>query len=182
MRTRHVPGSGLLFELASQRVDAYSREGPLLNFRHYLEGPLTASGVFIGLSGHVQRRFTMEMDGRWSGGQGRIEERIRYDDGEAGERLWEMYVGEDGSLTATAGDILGVAKGSQSGNAAAMRYRMLVPRKAGQTVVAIEDWFYLVDDGTLINRARMSKFGLKVGEIVACFRKGEASGPRAGQP
>ncbi len=182
MRTRHVPGSGLLFELAAQRVDAYADEAPPLDLRDYLEGPLTASGVFIGLSGHVQRRFTMEMTGRWSGRHGTVEERFRYDGGETGERIWEMDVGEDGSLTATADDVLGKATGAQSGNAAAMRYRLLVPWKTGQTVVGIEDWFYLVDDGTLINRARMSKFGLKVGEIVACFRRGEVSGPRAGQP
>ena len=182
MRMRHVPGSGLLFELATQRVDAYARETPPLDLRDYLEGPLTASGVFIGLSGHVQRRFTMEMMGRWSGGHGRIEERFRYDDGETGSRCWEMAVGEDGTLTATASDVLGAAKGAQSGNTAAMRYRLRVPRKAGEIVVGMEDWFYLIDDGTLINRARMSKFGLKVGEIVACFRRGDASGPRVGQP
>lgn len=182
MRMRRFPGSGLLFDLASQRVDAYARETPALDLRHYLDGPVSASGLFIGLSGHVQRRFTIEMTGRWSGSHGRLEERFRYDDGETGERFWEMVVGEGGTLTATANDVLGAAKGAQSGNAAAMRYRLRVPRKAGVTVVRIEDWFYLIDDGTLINRARMSWFGLKVGEIVACFRRGGAAGPRIGQP
>ncbi len=38
-------------------------------------------------------------------------------------------------------------------------------------IVSMEDWFSLVGDGTLINRARISKFGIKVGELVAWFRK-----------
>ena len=182
MRIRHFPGSGLLFDLASQRVDSYARETPVLDLKDYLEGPVSASGLFIGLSGHVQRRFTIEITGRWSGSRGRLEERCRYDDGETGERIWEMVVGKGGTLTATAGDVLGAAKGAQSGNAAAMRYRLQVPRRAGETVVRIEDWFYLMEDGTLINRARMSWFGLKVGEIVACFRRDEAAAPPIGQP
>jgi hypothetical protein len=35
----------------------------------------------------------------------------------------------------------------------------------------MEDWFYLQDDGTLINRTKMRKFGLTVGELVIAFRK-----------
>ena len=179
---RHFPGSGLLFDLASQRIDAYAHKSPPLDLREYLEGYLTASGVFIGLSGHVRRRFTIQMNGRWSGDNGIIDERFRYDDGETGQRQWTMIVGDDGILTATANDIVGTAKGAQSGNAAAMRYKLRVPLKAREIVVGIDDWFYLIDDGTLINRARMSKFGLKVGEIVACFQKGKTSKKRVQQP
>ncbi len=182
MKMRQVPGSGLLFDLASQSVDAYARKTPLLDLRRYLDGPLTASGVFIGLSGHAQRRFTIEMNGSWTGNSGRLEERFRYDDGETGERCWELEFAGDGEFSATAHDVPGVAKGAQSGNVAAMRYRLRVPRKSGEVVVSMQDWLYLIDDGTLINRARMSKFGLKVGEIIACFRRGEASPQGAAQP
>ena len=181
MKMRYIPGSGLLFDLAAQSVDAYADKAPPLDLRDYLEGSLTASGVFMGLSGHVQRRFTIQMTGRWSGGNGILEERFRYDDGQTGERCWKMTVGDDGILTATADDVLGAAKGMQSGNTAAMRYKLRVPRKAGEIVVGIDDWFYLIGDGTLINRARMSKFGFKVGEIVACFHRNEAAEKRVRQ-
>jgi len=43
----------------------------------------------------------------------------------------------------------------------------------------MEDWFYLMDDGRLINRARMSKFGLKVGELFVSFSKATSA---AGAP
>ncbi len=172
MRARHFPGSGLLFELMPQRVDAYAAGMPLLDLRDYLSGPLTASGIYLGLSGRVERRFTIAMTGQWSGRHGKLDERFRYDDGETGERCWELEFAGNGNFRATAQDVVGTANGAQRGNAATMQYRLRLPRKAGEIVVGFEDWFYLIDDGTLINRARMTKFGFKVGEVVALFRKG----------
>ena len=183
MRTRHFPGSGLLFDLGAQGVDDYAAGTPILDLRDYLNGPLTASGVFFGLSGRAERRFAADMTGRWSGGKGTLEELFRYDNGETGRRCWELTFADDRTFTATAHDVEGVAAGVQRGNAAAMRYRLRLPRARGDIVVGMEDWFYLMDDGTLINRARMSKFGLKVGELFVSFRKGAAGdGPTAPAP
>ena len=111
------------------------------------------------------------MLGKWNGNRGTLDERFRFADGEVGERCWAMTFAADGTFVATAADVEGKATGRQSGNAAAMRYRLGVPRAQGEIVVDMVDWFYLMDDGTLINKARMSKFGLKVGELVVSFRK-----------
>ncbi len=174
MRTRHFPGSGLLFDLGAQGVGDYADATPVLDLRDYLNGPLTASGVFFGLSGRAERRFTVDMAGRWSGSKGRLEEYFRYNDGEIGRRRWDLTFRDDRTFTATAHDVEGMAEGAQCGNAAVMHYRLRVPRAKGDIVVSMEDWFYLMDDGTLINRARMSKFGLKVGELCVSFRKRDA--------
>ena len=66
------------------------------------------------------------------------------------------------------------AEGEQRGNAARMTYRLRIPRGEGEIVVSMEDWLYLMQDGTLINRTKMRKFGLPVGELVVAFRKGAA--------
>ncbi len=185
MKIRHFPGSGLLFDLGSQSVEAYAAEKPVLDLRSYLSGPLAAAGVFFGLSGRAQRRFVVDMIGRWNGNRGTLDERFRFADGEIGDRLWTMTFSDDGTFVATAPDVEGKAIGQQGGNAAAMRYRLRVHTARGEIVVGMEDWFYLMDDGTLINRARMSKFGLKVGELVVSFRKcsaGETSTAPAVSP
>lgn len=185
MKTRHFPGSSLLFDLGAQGVDDYAAARPVLDLRDYLCGPLIASGLFFGLSGRVERRFTVDMVGRWNGNRGTLDERFRYDDGETGERRWALAFAEDGSFVASAHDVEGTAAGAQAGNAAAMRYRLRVPRAAGEIVVGMEDWFYLMEDGTLINRARMSKFGIKVGELVVTFRRrpaGDVPTNRADSP
>ena len=35
----------------------------------------------------------------------------------------------------------------------------------------MDDWLYRMDDKTVLNRGELSKFGLKVGELVITFRK-----------
>ena len=170
MKTRHFPGSSLLFESRSQNIDDYGANKPVLDLRHCLNGPLVASGIFFGL-GRLERRFTADMTGSWTDNRGTLDERFHYDDGETGERHWRLTFSDQRNFTGRAEDVEGQAVGVQSGNAAVMRYRLRVARAKGSIVVGMEDWFYLIENGVLINRARMTKFGIKVGEIVACFSK-----------
>jgi len=156
---------------ASQSLDSYSGEAPRLDLRDYFDGPLQASGIFFDYSGTASLRFVVDMDGSWQGDTGILSERFRYSDGRTEKREWTIRFSEADSFTATAHDVVGEATGAQSGNAATMRYRLRIPRGDGDTVVSMEDWFYLQEDGTLINRAKMRKFGLTVGELVVTFRK-----------
>ena len=178
-KKRHFPGSALLFELGAQSIDDYAAQRPVLDLRHYLNGALAGSGVFFGLSGRVERRFTVDMTGCWRGNQGTVDEHFRYHDGETGDRRWSLVFADNGTFTATAQDVQGTATGAQRGNAAVMRYRLRLPRAAGTITVGMEDWFYLMEDDMLVNRARMTKFGLKVGEVVACFRQRDFGEPPA---
>lgn len=172
MKSGHFPGSGFFFDLRSQKVDDYAVGEPKLDFREYFDGSLQSSGIFNGLSGKVERKFTLRMDCRWQGQKGTLDEYFSYDDGETGHRCWSLNFVDENNFSATALDVEGVGQGAQRGNAAVMRYRLRVPRVGGkEVVVSMEDWFYLIEDGTVINRARMSKFGIKVGEIVASFQK-----------
>jgi hypothetical protein len=155
----------------SQTIEDYAAEGPTLDLRDYLNGPLEASGVFIGPGGGVDRRFVVDMDGTWDGDTGTLTENFRYGDGGAEQRVWTLRFEDDRRFTATAGDVEGEAVGEQRGNAATMTYRLRLPRGDGDLVVSMEDWFYLLENGTLINRAQMRKFGLPVGEVIVVFRK-----------
>ncbi|MBW8463867.1 DUF3833 family protein, partial [Acidovorax sp.] len=37
--------------------------------------------------------------------------------------------------------------------------------------VDLDDWMYLIDDRVMLNRATMSKFGVRLGEITLSFTK-----------
>ena len=177
MKLRHIPGSNLLFDMGSQAVNDYAGEIPQLDLRLYLNGPVVGSGAYFGFGGRLVRRFTISMQGDWNGDSGVIDERFRYHDGEEGTRCWNMNFAKGGAFTATANDVTGQAKGLQSGNASLMRYKIRIPRGQGEITVSMEDWFFLMEDGTLLNRARMTKFGLKVGEVIASFQKVDNSSP-----
>ena len=36
---------------------------------------------------------------------------------------------------------------------------------------SLDDWMYLIDDRVMLNRATMSKFGVRLGEITLSFTK-----------
>ena len=156
---------------SSQAIEDYAGETPRLDLREYLDGPLTASGVFFDHAGRADLRFVVDMEGSWDGDTGTLAERFRYSDGRTDERVWTIRFEGDERFTATAHDVVGYAKGAQRGNAAMMEYRLRIPRDGDEIVVSMEDWLYLQEDGTLINRTKMRKFGLTVGELVVAFRK-----------
>jgi len=155
----------------SQALDDYAAETPRLDLREYLNGPLTASGIFFDYAGRADLRFVVDMEGSWDGNTGTLAERFRYSDGQTDERVWTIRFTDDQHFTATAHDVEGEATGGQQGNAAIMKYRLRIPRDGKEVVVSMEDWLYLQEDGTLINRAKMRKFGFSVGELVVIFRK-----------
>jgi Protein of unknown function (DUF3833) len=37
--------------------------------------------------------------------------------------------------------------------------------------VQFDDWMYLVDDKVMLNKARMTKFGIYLGEVTLVFNK-----------
>ena len=82
-----------------------------------------------------------------------------------------MKQGPDGRYTGTADDVVGTASGGASGPAFNWRYTLRVPVKERVWEIDFDDWMFLVDDRTLLNRAVMSKFGVRVGELLLSFTK-----------
>jgi hypothetical protein len=37
--------------------------------------------------------------------------------------------------------------------------------------VQFDDWMYLIDDKVMLNKAEMSKFGIRLGEVTLSFTK-----------
>jgi GPH family glycoside/pentoside/hexuronide:cation symporter len=67
-----------------------------------------------------QRRFTVVMECRWQGDEGVLDEAFTYSDGTPERRVWRLTRLADGRYTGRADDVVGVAQGGQSGNAAAL--------------------------------------------------------------
>ena len=41
--------------------------------------------------------------------------------------------------------------------------------------MSFDDWMFLQPGGVLLNKAKMSKFGINLGQILISFSKGEAN-------
>lgn len=149
----------------------YADQSPRLDLRQYFNGPLLAHGVFTDRAGRVQRRFTVRLLGRWSGEEGVLEEDFLYSDGRTERRVWRLRHLGDGRYSGRADDVVGEAQGEARGNALRWQYTLALPVDGRVWHVQFEDWMYLMDERVMLNKARMSKFGIELGEVTLSFQK-----------
>jgi hypothetical protein len=167
-------GAALALSLAGcagPSVQDYAREQPTLDLRQYFNGPLTAHGMFTDRSGKVVKRFTVRMTGRWSGEEGTLEEHFVYSDGNTQERTWHLRHLGDGRYSGRADDVVGEALGESAGNAFRWTYVLALPVNGKVWNVSMDDWMYLMDGRTLLNRTAMSKLGVHLGDVTLAFVK-----------
>lgn len=163
--------STLLGACASQQLDDYSLEKPVLDLRSYLNGTLEAYGVFTDRSGKVVKRFTVHMQCAWQGDEGVLDEDFSYSDGSRQKRVWRLTRLGNGDFVGRADDVLGEAHGRQRGNAFHWTYTMALPVDGSVYEVKFDDWMYLVNSEVMLNKARMSKFGVHLGDVTLSFAK-----------
>ena len=162
----------LLAACASAPTPAdYARETPRLDLRGYFNGPLTAHGLFTDRSGKVVRRFTVRMTGAWTGNQGVLDEDFTYSDGRTERRVWRLTDLGNGRYSGRADDVIGEAVGQAAGNALNWRYTLALPVDGRVWEVQFDDWMVLMDDRVMLNKAVMSKFGIRLGEVTLAFTK-----------
>jgi Protein of unknown function (DUF3833) len=161
----------LLGACAAPNVADYADQKPVLDLKTYFNGELVAHGLFTDRSGSVQRRFVVQMTGTWSGNQGTLDERFTYSDGKTERRVWRLTDEGDGRWSGRADDVLGVADGRAAGNALNWRYTLKLPVDGKVYEVQFDDWMYLMDERVMLNKAVMSKFGFRLGEVTLAFYK-----------
>jgi hypothetical protein len=107
----------------------------------------------------------------WNGKQGVLDEDFTYSDGKKERRIWRMTHLGDGRYEGRADDVVGIATGQEKGNAFFWTYTLNLPYDGKTIEVQFEDWMYLIDDKVMLNKATMSKFGVRLGEVTLAFVK-----------
>jgi hypothetical protein len=149
----------------------YAAEQPVLDLKTYFNGPMVAHGIFTDRSGKVARRFTVEMTGTWNGNEGVLDERFTYSDGATERRVWRLTDLGNGQWRGRADDVIGEAVGVSAGNALNWRYTLRLAVDGRTWDVQFDDWMYLMDERVMLNKAVMSKFGIRLGEVTLSFYK-----------
>lgn len=178
--TLGATGLGLmgLSGCSTPKVGDYATQTPVLDMRQYFNGTVDAYGVFTDRSGAVVKRFTVVMSCSWSGPAGQeegvLDEDFSYSDGTKQRRIWRLQrqggTGQ-GKYVGRADDVVGQALGEEAGNAFYWHYTLSLPVDGRVIDVQFEDWMYLMNDRVMLNKATMSKFGVKLGEVTLAFTK-----------
>ncbi len=171
--------AGLLAACAGPKLQDFAGQSPAFDFRHYFDGAVQAHGMVSDRGGKVLRRFVVTMRGDWVGDAGTLDEQFVYDDGERQHRIWRVNRLADGSYTGRADDVVGEARGGETGPAFNWRYTLRVALQGREVELDFDDWMVRIDDRTVINRATMHKFGVRVGEVTLSFTRAPA-GPATG--
>jgi Protein of unknown function (DUF3833) len=162
---------GLLSACASVEPSAYKNEKPVLALEEYFNGTIDAWGMFQDRSGKIVKRFSVVMRCTWQGDTGILDEDFSYSDGTQEKRIWTIKKTGPGQYVGTAGDVVGSALGTASGNALFWSYTLALPVDGKVYNVQMDDWMYQMSDKVLLNRTAMSKFGFKLGDITISFYK-----------
>ena len=149
----------------------YEASEPAMDLKEYFSGPIKAWGFVQDRSGKVTRRFDVTMEGSWEGDVGTLEEHFNYYDGETQKRIWTIRKLADGKYEGTAGDIIGKADGNVVGSAMRWAYQMDLPVGDKTYKITFDDWMFRMNDGILINRSYLKKFGITVAELTLFMQK-----------
>lgn len=149
----------------------YRSEQPELALEQYFNGTVDGWGMFQDYSGKVIKRFTVRIDGRWTGDTGTLDEEFNYSDGTRERRVWTIRRTGPNTYSGTAGDVVGEASGVREGNAVSWRYVLAVPIDGRVWHMEMDDWMYRVDERTVLNRTAMRKFGVTLGEVTLSFTR-----------
>lgn len=156
---------------AGNTLDSYKGTTPRADLQEYFTGPIKAWGIVQNYSGRVTRRFDVDMVGKWEGDVGTLTENFKYYDGETQQRIWTIRKLTNGSYEGTASDIIDKAAGKSEGSAVRWSYVMDVPVDDTTYRLRFDDWMWVMNDGVLINRSYLKKFGITVAEITIVMQK-----------
>lgn len=156
---------------SSMKPQDFKGQEPRLVLEEYFAGTTQAWGIFEDRFGNLRRQFTVDITGDWNGETLTLTEDFLYSDGETEQRIWRIRKIDDHRYEGRAGDVIGTADGSVYGNALNWSYDMMLPVGDNTWKVAFDDWMFLQPGGVLINRAKVSKWGILLGEVTLSFSK-----------
>ena len=155
----------------SMKPEDFKDKKPRLIIEEYLAGEVKAWGILQNRSGKVTRQFSATLNGKWDGTQLVLDETFNWDDGEIQNRQWKINKIDEHNYEGTAGDVVGKAKGFSYGPAFKFEYVLLVPVKGKEMKITFDDWIFMQDEKVAINRAKMTKFGIRVADLTVVFVK-----------
>ena len=135
-----------------------------------LSGKLQGDGVFINSLTGGETKFSVLMDGTWDGKKLTLVEDFTFADGLQERKTWVLTKTAEGVYQGTREDVIGVADIRQDGAAVRLDYEVTLHTGIGPIDVRFRDIMQYQPDGSILNEAVVSKFGLRIGRVAITMR------------
>jgi hypothetical protein len=167
---RTMPLFAFLFlGCSSLSVKNYASETPALKLEEFFNGDIDAYGIFQDRQGRVVKRFYVYIKANWVGDIGTLDESFEYSDGTRSKRVWTLVRRGGNVYSGTASDVVGEARGEVAGNAFSWKYVLNLEVGESHYHVKFDDWMFLMSDKIMLNKAKMTKLGIDLGEVTLTF-------------
>jgi hypothetical protein len=130
-----------------------------------LKGRTLGNGVFVNSLTGGETKFSVVIDGAWDGKVLTLVEDFTYSDGTQERKTWRLTKTADGVYAGAREDVIDTADVRQDGNGVRLDYYVTLATGLGGIDVRFQDLLYLNADGSIANKAVVSKFGLRVGRV-----------------
>lgn len=153
------------------KIEDFAGTTPRFVPEQYFLGKTRAWGIFQDRFGKVRRQMVVDIDGRVEGETLILDESFRYSDGETEQRTWRLTKVAPDRYEGTANGVVGTAVARTAGQAMNLVYDFDL--KVGESIwrVHFDDWIWEQEDGVLVNRTTVSKWGFTLGEVSLFFKK-----------
>lgn len=135
-----------------------------------LKGRTLGEGVFVNSFTGGETKFSVVIDGAWDGRVLTLVEDFTYSDGLQERKTWRLTKTADGAYSGVREDVIDTANVRQDGNGVRLDYFVTLSTGLGDIDVRFQDLLYLNADGSIANKAVVSKFGLRVGRVDITMR------------
>ncbi len=137
----------------------------------FFTGSLKASGVFIDRFGTVKRRFKVTVNGIPENGGVTVNEIFTYDDGEIEKRVWNINRLEKNRFQGITDDLASKCIGTSRGPLFSWSYYFYLKIFGRHIKVHFDDIMVCLTPNTVLNRARITKWGILLGDIHLTFQR-----------
>lgn len=156
-------------------VDGFRATAPTIDPIRFFTGHVVSWGVLENRSGQPTSVVTTDCVGEADGDALRMTQRLTIGQDAPVTRIWQMRRTGPGHYEATANDMVGTATGEASGRAFHWTWTLATSPGNSLKNVEMDQWWYLLDDGSMLNRTTVRKLGailIEVSEHFAPVRGG----------
>lgn len=151
-------------------VNSFAATTPAFDPVRFFTGHVRSWGVMENRSGQPTSVVTTDCAGEADGPDGlRMTQRLTIGQDAPTTREWRMRRIAPGRYEATANDMAGTATGEASGRAFHWQWTLELSPGNSLKNVTMEQWWYLLDDGSMLNRTTVSKLGFIAAEVTEHF-------------
>ena len=152
-------------------VSGFAGMPPAFDPVRFFTGHVRSWGVIEDRSGQPTSPVVTDCTGEADGPDGlHMTQRLTIGTDAPVTREWRMRRTGPGRFEATANDMVGTATGTASGRVFHWEWTLALEPGNAIKNVTMEQWWYLQEDGSMLNRTMVKKFGIIAAEVTEVFK------------